>query len=223
MKILDLFCGGGGAAMGYMLAAKKFDIDIQITGVDINHQLNYPFKFVCGDAIEFLLYNHSDFDFIHASPPCQFYSKSTSHLRLKGYKYTNETPFVRQVLERLKKPSVIENVLQAPIRPDIKLRGDLFGLKVIRERKFQLNNFFLMNPIFPKIKGSVLNGDFITVAGHESRSKKGKKLKGFENKTIKEARKFAMNVGWMTGTKEIAEAIPPQYTQFIFENYLHQI
>jgi hypothetical protein len=75
MRLLDLFCGEGLAAWGYWLSGRFSEI----VGVDINPEMSssYSFDFVCADALtldyEFLL----QFDFIHASPPCQGYSKMT--------------------------------------------------------------------------------------------------------------------------------------------------
>jgi DNA (cytosine-5)-methyltransferase 1 len=63
MKLLDLYCGAGGAAMGYFRAGFT-----EILGVDIRPQPNYPFEFFKGDAIEFLSGNIDRFDLIHASP-----------------------------------------------------------------------------------------------------------------------------------------------------------
>ena len=73
MKILDLFCGAGGVAMGLHRAFP----DATIIGVDINKQPRYPFEFVQGDAMTYPL---EGADLVWASPPCQLFT-SAGHLR----------------------------------------------------------------------------------------------------------------------------------------------
>jgi DNA (cytosine-5)-methyltransferase 1 len=67
LRLLDLFCGAGGAGMGYFRAG------FEVVGVDSKPQKHYPFEFHCSDAFAFLEKHGHEFDVIHASPPCQAY------------------------------------------------------------------------------------------------------------------------------------------------------
>lgn len=87
MRILDLFCGAGGAAMGYHRAFP----DAEIVGVDIKPQPRYPFEFVQSDALEVDL---AGFDLIHASPPCQSFTAYRRKGHGVGDGYRNLIPAV---------------------------------------------------------------------------------------------------------------------------------
>lgn len=67
-RVLDAFCCIGGAAEGL----KRAFPSCHVTGVDIEPQPDYcGDAFHQGDAIEFILAHGYEYDFIHASPPCQ--------------------------------------------------------------------------------------------------------------------------------------------------------
>ena len=77
MKAIDLCCCAGGAAAG--LASVGFDV----TGIDIEPQPNFPFEFIQGDALTVDVAFLRGFDFIWASPPCQFncaYRRRPNHV-----------------------------------------------------------------------------------------------------------------------------------------------
>lgn len=144
MRLLDLFCGGGGAAMGYSRAG--FDV----VGVDINPQGNYPFPFVQGDAIAYLRRLWGDlqhgtrvpFDVIHASPPCQAFTRKAADWGRKRNHWLDHPDLVaptRDMLIALNRPYIIENVPGAPIRADLMLCGTMFGLTIRKHRLFESN------------------------------------------------------------------------------------
>lgn len=127
--LLDLFCGAGGAAMGYHRAG--FDV----VGVDVRPQPRYPFRFVQADAVWFASLGLTHFTAIHASPPCQDYSKAMRHL---SGTYPRLIDPVRELLAASGLPWVIENVLGAPLpaQDDLfgahgtELCGSMFGLQM---------------------------------------------------------------------------------------------
>jgi len=72
-RLLDTFCKAGGCTKGYQRAG------FYVVGVDIELQPNYiGDEFYQADALEFIQAHGHEFDVIHASPPCQAYSRATA-------------------------------------------------------------------------------------------------------------------------------------------------
>lgn len=205
MRLLDLFCGAGGAAMGYARAG------FEVVGVDHRPQPNFPFEFIQADVLEFSLDGFEGFDVIHASPPCQAFTRA-AHLRdaQGGECSTPELLGVTRMLlgdewDRRGTRYVIENVPGAPVT-GIVLCGSMFGLKVRRHRLFETRPFFLSGRgCSHEEQGRPVGvyhvmGDEIPHGGHTA-------------KTLEEAQE-AMGIDWMTWD-ELKEAIPPAYTEYI--------
>jgi DNA (cytosine-5)-methyltransferase 1 len=206
-KILDLFCGAGGAGMGYHRAG--FDV----TGVDINPQPRYPFAFHRADALAYLAEHGHEYDAIHASPPCQRFTMAQNAAKNADAHPDLVTP-VRSLLEASGRPWVMENVVGAPMNTTIMLCGLSFGLNVKRHRLFE-SNVLLFGLPCPSH-----DQDYYVIFGHEVRSRRTGFAAGRKNK-IAEGRK-AMGIDWMT-RGELSEAIPPAYTEFIGRQLLAAI
>ncbi len=128
-KLLDLFCGAGCAAIGYERAG------YDVTGVDLSPQPGYPYRFIHGDALKYLAAHGSEYDVIHASPPCQVHSKVTPNPSA----HVDLIAPTRELLARLSIPWVIENVAEAPLFSPVVLCGNMFGLRSYRHRLFESN------------------------------------------------------------------------------------
>ena len=205
MRLLDLFCGAGGAAMGYHQAG--FD---EIVGVDMYPQPDYPFEFVQADALD-LWWAHEDWDLIHASPPCQAHSALTKGTNA-GRIYPDLIDATRDELRVFgRSPFVLENVAGAPIRKDLTLCGEMFGLGVIRHRYFELNGWDARQPAHINHRGRVagyrhgewFDGPYFAVYGE-----------GGGKGTVAQWQQ-AMGIEWTDNRKSIAEAIPPAYSAFL--------
>jgi len=203
MKLLDLFCGAGGASAGY--AAAGFEVH----GVDLKHGKRYPYTYVRADVLNVLRdKNYLDqFDVIHASPPCQTHS-ITQHLRNAQGKTTNKLdliPETRAALIASGKPYIIENVPGSPLINPIQLCGSSFGLKVRRHRLFESNMALVGSVCDHKLQGRPVG---VYGSLNDEIPKGGKTAV-----TIDEARN-AMGISWAIWT-ELVEAIPPAYTKYL--------
>lgn len=223
-KLLDLFCGAGGAAMGYYRAG--FDV----VGVDAKAQTRYPFRFIRADALEYAAAHGWEFDAIHASPPCQSHSKITPKHAIK--RHVDLIPHTRWFLEALGLPYVIENVegARVSLRNPVMLCGSQFGLKVYRHRLFESNVMLFQPQHYPHRDKTPRAGHGISPKGFLSVTSGGQGIKPEQIEKLcispkgfisvaghfsgVEYARFAMGIDWMTGD-ELAQAIPPAYTEWL--------
>lgn len=240
MRLLDLFCGAGGAAMGYSRAGFT-----DIVGVDNQPQKNYPFEFIQADALEYLAEAGHEFDVIHASPPCQAYSIMRNLPWLKHKEYPALIAPVRDLLDDLDKPWVIENVMGARkgsrmlskynlenhgLDADY-LCGAMFELPFYRHRLFAAN--WTWTPPEHATHRVVIGSQKV------NRPRRGETFI-FDNPVNSDWRKYhdgvgngaqkngvavghakgwrlaaeAMGIDWMK-REELTQAIPPAYTEYI--------
>ena len=225
-RLLDLFCGAGGSAMGYHRAG--FDV----VGVDLNPQKRYPFAFEQADALHYLANSrqirNGFFDAIHASPPCQAYS-ITKHTH--GVQHPDLLGPTRELLKATGLPYVIENVIGADMPgaviccgaqlcPVVRGEGDdADGLVLKRHRQFESNINLTGSGCL--CKGSKRVGLKVAgVYGGGSRDRawaENVRHGGYTpSKAIQEQ---LMGIDWMT-QKQLNQAIPPAYTEFIGKQLL---
>ncbi len=202
LKVLDLFCGVGGAAMGYHQAG------FEVVGVDIRPQPRYPFKFIQADCLALDPAFVASFDVIHASPPCQVHS-ITAKIHGNSRGHLDLIPETRAMLVASGRPYVMENVPGAPLIDPIMLCGTMFGLRVFRHRHFECS-FWTLTPPHDGHVGTTnssrtystfaTGADMICIAGNNFRREDGA---------------AAMEIDWPATRPEITQAIPPAYTRWI--------
>lgn len=215
--LLDLYCCSGGAGEGYRRAG--FDV----IGVDLVRPTAYPAgEFHQCDALAVLTalvafgtWRGHRPDAVHASPPCQTHSALTKgNRRRDGWqdRHVDLVAATRETLDRTGLPYVIENVQGAPVRRDLTLCGEMFGLAVIRHRYFELGGGWSMEqPAHVPHRGRVagmrhgewFTGPYFAVYGE-----------GGGKGTVAQWQ-AAMGIDWTTDRRELAEAIPPAYTELV--------
>ncbi len=230
-RLLDLFCGAGGASAGY--AAAGFDV----VGVDIKPQPDYPFEFRQANAVDFLAAGGwLGFDAIHASPPCQFATRG----RLVGKgrnpfvaERPNLIPVTREGLDNIGLPYVIENVEGAAewLNNPLRLCGSTFGLTVERDgqtyalrrhRLFETNWLLLgagaCNHRLPVL--GVYHAMNDQVQGIDSVT--GRRVFGGQTVATIEEGQALMGMPWARWSG-LKEAIPPAYSEWIGQQLMARL
>lgn len=232
--MLDACCGAGGAARGYAEAG------FEVWGIDSNPRLEEDYlksgatQFIRGSVLDLLL--HQDFlrqfTFVHASPPCQFYSQMSRCRPGLAQEYPNLIGPVREMLEWARVPYVIENVGAARpwLKDPVVLCGVMFGYPVYRHRLFEAGNGITLtappapllqqdsatrrnrecgwnHPVPAARAGHWKPGMYVSVSGHER----------------KEPVREAMQIDWMRDREDVKEAIPPYFTRYLAWQVLAQL
>jgi DNA (cytosine-5)-methyltransferase 1 len=210
MKVLDLFCGAGGASMGY------FNAGFDVVGIDNKPHKDYPFVMVVADVMDLTPDYLQQFDLIHASPPCQPFTSLMKLAHAQG-KQTNKADLLeptRRLLRASGVDYIIENVPGAPLINPVQLCGSSFGLKVRRHRLFES---------YLKLGGSKCDhktqGRPIGVYG----SMRDKIPNGGKTATSVEEARDAMGINWAMKWGDLVEAIPPVYTEYLGRQALEQL
>lgn len=222
-RLLDLFCCEGGAAVGYYGAG--FDV----TGVDIRPISRYPFRFVRGDALDYVAEHGRDFDAIHASPPCQAHSAlrhvhddDVDSMLFPLPTHPDLVAPTRAALIATGRPYIIENVVGAPLLDPVTLCGTMFALGTITRtgwRELRRHRLFESNVDLAPPRRCRHYDPVIGVYGeggpgdHERRKANGRR--GAYSGTVDECR-AAMGMPWAS-RNGVSQGIPPAYTRHLGE------
>jgi DNA (cytosine-5)-methyltransferase 1 len=214
--MLDLFCGAGGCAAGYARAG------FEVHGVDNKPQPRYlasgAARFTQVDALEYLAEHGHEYDAIHASPPCQAYSRARHCPGSAGREYPDLLGASFAALQGVGLPWVVENVPGAPMLFPVVLCGTQFGLRVRRHRLFS-SSALLLGPGDPCRHRSgdlTVFGNCVQVTG--SRGVPYTASSGRRHyrplRASSDAGRAAMGISWMNRA-ELSQAIPPAYTEYL--------
>jgi len=211
MRLLDLYCAAGGAAMGYHRAG--FD---EVVGVDLNPQPHYPFEFIQADCLALDADFMAGFDAIHASPPCQKHTKKTAtwgRKRTHWIEHLDLIPETRALLVASGKPYIIENVVGAPLRADVTLCGTMFDLRIIKHRQFEAN--------FPLVAPSAACDHAGVYNPWQGAGRSAEKFRAAQGTPWIPMAGGAGRKQGVTG--DLYNAIPPAYTEFLGRQLLEHI
>ena len=214
-RLLDLFCGAGGAAMGYHRAG------FEVVGVDIAPQPRYPFEFVQGDALAFLARyeRRAWWAAAHASPPCQFF---TAYKRRKGVAVdaVNLIPDTRTLLRGAGLPYMIENVEPARghLLDPVMCCGTSLGVDIRRHRLFE-SNVALTGIACSHLEQAVRSPGYPQAT---NRTNRRATIEVGVRRIPLATQQRHMGIDWMT-REELSQAIQPAYTEHIGRQLLEHL
>jgi DNA (cytosine-5)-methyltransferase 1 len=196
-RLLDLFCGAGGASEGY--AAAGFDV----VGVDIKRQPRYPFEFIQAEASTFPL---RGFDAIAASPLWYRFTALSASRGFRAHDPDDVTPIYNR-LRASGLPFVVESGSLGPLRDTCLFCGPAFGLQVIRHMHFA-SNVALSAPACACVRGGAADGLYVAYKGSYGKGRRNPPRRS--RKEWKEAAGLA-RMTWA----EAHLAVPPAYALHI--------
>lgn len=213
-RLLDLFCGAGGCSTGYHRAG--FDV----VGIDIEPHAEYPYSLTVSDITQLKFdrinkcwHPNGDpswclgtFEVVAASPPCPRYSTATPEDSRTQHPDLIEP--IRSLLETWGGPYVIENVPGSPLESPLKLCGSMFDLGVRRHRLFESNVFMFQPECSHQSQGQPwgVTGESAEIGDYARHGRKAR--------TVTHAQQV-MGIEWMNNWSDLADAIPPAYTEWI--------
>ncbi len=234
MRLLDLFAGAGGCTAGYQAAG------YHVTAADLNANAikrNPGDVTMVADAVEILRGNVldlSEFDVIHASPPCQAYS-ITKHAHDRTH--PDLVPETMDLLRawadgRDDRAWIVENVPGAPLPDALVLCGSMFDLRtwdhyisqdvqLKRHRLFASSHMLMAPGPCRHVKGMRVGGVY---GGAWSKNKTldptVKRTGGYAPPD--DVQRELMGIDWMT-RQQLNQAIPPAYTEHIGRQLIEQM
>ncbi len=216
-RLLDLYCGEGGAGMGYRRAG------FEVTGVDVEARFarRYPGEFVCADAVEYVREHGHEYDAVHASPPCQRHSHATVAIDRSGY--PDLIGPTREALAAVGVPWVIENVPRSPLNAAVRLSWPMFHvpgsvvdddgtpLTMLRARWFEASFPLVAPTARPVPRGSQIAGCYGGARRDKDEARHVRKGGYVPSRMVQQR---LMGIDWMT-EHGMHEAIPPVYATWV--------